>query len=69
MTAARAPHGDLLTDPATAPGLLYSHELCQRVEREAADACAMPWWFGYAAALVVVVAIAASAVWPWGVAT
>lgn len=54
-------------DPAAA-GLAYSAELVARVEREAAAAVRMPWWFWEAAIAVFVGAIAASAVWPMGVA-
>lgn len=54
-------------DPA-AEGLAYSAELVDRVTAEAADATRYPRFFWVAAALVVLGAIAASAVWPWGVA-
>jgi hypothetical protein len=61
------------TIPADGPadvadGLSYSAELVARVHAEAADAVRLPWWFWEAAFAVVVLAIAASAAWPMGVA-
>ena len=53
-------------NPEHLDGLAYSQELVDRVNAEAADATW--WWFPYAAVAVVVLAIAASAVWPWGFA-
>lgn len=54
-------------DPA-ADGLAYSAELVDRVHREAEEAVRFPWWFWEVAIVAVVGAIAASAVWPMGVA-
>lgn len=70
-----APHypDDVADD--IADGLAYSAELAAhvelaaRVEQEAADATRLPWWFWEAAAVVLVLSIAASAVWPLGVAS
>ncbi|MBK9363035.1 MAG: hypothetical protein IPM99_18975 [Rubrivivax sp.] len=53
---------------AVADGLDYSAELVARVHAEADAATRMPWWFWEAAIAVFVGAIAASAVWPMGVA-
>ena len=55
-------------DPGTAPGMLYSSELAERVQREARDATALPWWFWELAAVVVVIVLALSALSPLGVA-
>lgn len=46
----------------------YNRELVERVEREAREATALPLWFWEAAAIILVVAIAASAAAPWGFA-
>jgi len=55
--------------PVTIPDALeYSHELAERVQREADEACAMPWWFWEAAAVVFVATIAISSIYPWGFA-
>jgi hypothetical protein len=48
--------------------LEYSHELAERVQREADEACALPWWFWEAAAVVFVATIAISSIYPWGFA-
>lgn len=62
-------HDDFVTtipaDPA-ADGLQYSAELVARVQAEADHAA--PWWFWEAAVAAFILAIAASAVWPMGVA-
>ena len=60
MTAGPAP--DAVDD-----GLAYSAELVEQLEQIEQD-CALPWWFGYAAAAAIVLGAAASAVWPWGFA-
>lgn len=68
-----APHTPRSGQPGagddSAPGLLYSAELVRRVEREARDATRLPWWFWEAGAVIFVVAVVASSVWPWGVAS
>ncbi|MEY2688776.1 MAG: hypothetical protein RL375_2974 [Pseudomonadota bacterium] len=56
------------TDPITLPGMLDSHDLADRVQREADAACAMPWWFWEAAAAVLIITLALSAAFPLGVA-
>jgi hypothetical protein len=60
---------DPVTDPITLPGMLCSHELAEQVQREADEATELPWWFWEAAVVVVVVTLALSAVYPWGLAT
>lgn len=49
-------------------GLAYSHELAERVEREARDATALPWWFWEVAVILVVIVLISSSVWPMGFA-
>ncbi len=68
--AAHAGRPDVFQDaPVTIPDALeYSHELAERVQREADEACAMPWWFWEAAVVIFVGAIAASSIYPWGFA-
>lgn len=56
-------------DTTTAPGMLYSNELADRVEREAREATRLPWWFWEAGAIIFVVAVASSAAWPMGLAS
>lgn len=56
--------------PDTVPAdMAYSAEVVARVEAEAAEAIALPWWFWEAAAVVFVATIAISAVFPLGFAT
>ncbi len=56
--------------PITIPDALeYSHHLAQRVQREANEATALPWWFAEAAVVVFVLAIVLSSIWPMGVAS
>lgn len=55
--------------PITIPdALAYSHDLAERVQREAAAATALPWWSAEAAVVVIVLTIIVSSIWPWGVA-
>ncbi len=56
------PADDEVTD-----GLAYSADLVARVHAEAEDATRLPEWFWEAAAVVFVLTIAASDVWPMGV--
>lgn len=46
--------------------LRFSADLVDRVEREAREATSLPWWFVEAGVLIVVIAVIASSVWPWG---
>ena len=54
------------TRPDIQDGLLYSRQLVELMQHEADHATW--WWVKYLGAVVVVASIAASAVWPWGVA-
>jgi hypothetical protein len=56
-------------DEQQAAGLDYSHQLAERVQREADAATALPWWFWEAAAVVFVLTLAISAAFPWGFAS
>lgn len=47
---------------------MTEHEHQHPAELEAADATRLPGWFWLAAPVVFVATVAASAVWPWGVA-
>jgi len=58
-----------LLDDETAAGLEYSHDLAQRVQREADEACRLPWWFWEAAIAIFILSIAGSAAFPWGFAS
>lgn len=55
----------LVRDPSP-PTILEAETFEQRIQRQAADAVRMPDWFSPVAALVLVAAIAASALYPWG---
>lgn len=56
------------TADTTAADMAYNAELVARVEAEAAEAIALPWWFWEAAAVVFVATVAISAVFPLGFA-
>lgn len=56
----------LVRDPNPPTIIGGGDTLQERIQREAADAVRMPAWFSPVAALVFVLAIAASAVYPWG---
>lgn len=62
----RAPPAQPADDMETAPGMLYSHELAERVNLEAEDATRLPWWFWEAAVVVFVGVVVISSVFPWG---
>ncbi len=46
----------------------FNTRLAERVNREAHDATRMPRWFSEVAAIVVVLTLICSAIWPWGFA-
>ena len=56
-------HNDNVSD-----GMACSHDLAERVQREAAEATAFPWWFWEAAVAVFLGTLALSAAFPWGLA-
>ena len=68
MTAARITDTPDTPD-TTAADMAYSAELVARVEADAEQSLALPWWFWEAAAVVFVGTIALSAVWPLGFAS
>jgi hypothetical protein len=47
----------------------YTDEIMARVDAETRDSTRMPWWFWEAAVVAVVLTLALSAAFPWGVAT
>lgn len=58
-------HYSAMRDEACAD---YNAELVAKVEADAAEATALPWWFPEAAVAVVILTLALSAAFPWGVA-